>query len=198
MPLNISCFVEDVGHRLVVGPLLRKICQEAGSSIQVRFLNATGGKGKALDELRQVKQDIALGRLECPAVLVAAIDGNCEGYGIVKRRVEEIVGSELSVQLVCAVPDPHVERWLLLDSEAFKLAVGRGCAAPDNKCERDRYKGLLRRALFDANLVPQLDGLEFAEAIVAEYNLERAASIDSSFSHFLSDVRAAVASVRSW
>ena len=35
--------------------------------------------------------------------------------------------------VVLAVPDPHVERWLLLDGAAFKAAVGHGCDAPDQK-----------------------------------------------------------------
>jgi hypothetical protein len=54
------------------------------------------------------------------------------------------------------VPDPHIERWLLLDSQAFKEVLHRGCSAPDQKCDRDRYKLLLDEAVRAAEVEPLL------------------------------------------
>jgi hypothetical protein len=84
-----------------------------------------------------------------------------------------------------------VERWLLLDSQAFKAVLHRGCDAPDQKCDRDRYKQLLDKAVRDAGVEPLLGGVEFAEDILRVMNLDRAGKSDASFAHLLRDLRAA-------
>jgi hypothetical protein len=73
-----------------------------------------------------------------------ATDANCRGYGERKRETDGAVG-DLKDWVVCAVPDR-----LLIDSAAFKAAPGRGCSAPDMKCDRDRYKQRLVDALVAA------------------------------------------------
>ncbi len=80
---------------------------------------------------------------------------------------------ELSFQVVLAVPDPHIERWLLLDSAAFKAVLGKGCEAPDFKCDRDRYKKLLAQAVSMAGLTPLIGGLEHARDIVGSMDFSR-------------------------
>lgn len=92
--------------------------------------------------------------------------------------------------VVVAVPDPHIERWLLLDGEAFKAALGRGCDAPDRKCDRDRYKQRLIEAVRDAGAIPILSGLEHAEDIVRRMDVERTTRADRSFKRFVEDLRA--------
>jgi hypothetical protein len=72
-----------------------------------------------------------------------------------------------------AVPDPHIERWLLLDSAAFKAVLGRGCEAPDFKCDRDRYKKLLAQAVSKAGITPLIGGLEHARDIVDSMDFTR-------------------------
>ena len=42
--------------------------------------------------------------------------------------------------VILAPPDPHVERWLLLDGAAYKAVFGKGCDTPDLKCDRNHYK----------------------------------------------------------
>jgi hypothetical protein len=64
-----------------------------------------------------------------------------------------------------AVPDPHIERWLLLDGAAFKAVFGEGCDAPDLKCSRDRYKSRLIEAIRGTGVTPNLGGLEFATTL---------------------------------
>ncbi len=59
---------------------------------------------------------------------------------------------------IYAIPDPHLERWLLLDSAAFKHVLGRGCSAPDQKCEKERYKQLLIQAILEAGLKTSREG----------------------------------------
>ncbi len=122
-----------------------------------------------------------------PDMIVVATDSNCAD---INERVKEIRGytNQSPVPVVLAIPDPHVERWLLLDGAAFKVAVGHGCNAPDQKCDRDRYKQLLIEAVRDAGVVPLLGGLEYAEDIVRLMEIERAAGADKSFARFVDDL----------
>ena len=91
--------------------------------------------------------------------------------------------------MILAIPDPHIERWLLLDGAAFKAVFGRGCDAPDQKCDRGRYKQRLIEAIFAAGVTPSLGGLEFAEDIVQCMDIERAAQADDSFRRFVGSLR---------
>lgn len=68
---------------------------------------------------------------------------------------------------------------------------GRGCEAPDSKCERGRYKRLLTEAIRAAGGVPNVGGMEFAEDVVREIDLARAARADRSFARFVDALDAA-------
>ena len=87
--------------------------------------------------------------------------------------------------MILAIPDPHIERWLLLDSAAFKAAVGRGCDAPDQKCDRDLYKQRLIAAIHAAGIMPSFGGIEFAEDIVQHIDIDRAKRADRAFRRFV-------------
>ena len=87
-----------------------------------------------------------------------------------------------------AVPDPHIERWLLLDGSAFKTVFGKGCEAPDQKCDRDRYKGLLIQAILATGRLPNLGGIEYAKDIVLQMDIHRASGLDKSFRRFVEDL----------
>ena len=89
-----------------------------------------------------------------------------------------------------AIPDPHIERWLLVDSQAFKTALGHGCKAPNQKCEKDRYKQLLSTAVSDAGVAPLFGGIEHAEAIAEAIDLHPGK--DASLDQFIQDLRNAV------
>ncbi len=91
--------------------------------------------------------------------------------------------------MVFTIPDPHIERWLLLDGAAFKAVFGTGCNAPDLKCERSLYKRQLMDAIQSAEFTPLLGGIEYAEDIVRHMNLDRIARLDRSFGRFVSDLR---------
>lgn len=117
-----------------------------------------------------------------PDLIVIATDANCGGLN---ARAAEFPDDAVSVPLAHAIPDPHIERRLLLDSAAFKRVVGRGCKAPDRKCDRGRYKHLLVEAIRTAGIGPSLGGLEFAEDLVQEMDPARAARADKSFKRFV-------------
>jgi hypothetical protein len=124
-----------------------------------------------------------------PDLIILATDANCQGLN---ERIRELRDREAPAPMILAVPDPHVERWLLLDGAAFRAVFGRGCDAPDLKCSRDRYKLLLIEAIYAAGVTPSLGGIEFAEDIIHHMDIDRAAQADRSFQRFIEDLRAAL------
>ena len=143
-----------------------------------------------IQELKQYLAELRRGRAPLPDLFVVARDANCIGYA---DRVKEInaVVNDYQGFIGLAVPDPHMERWLLIDSHAFKEVLGKGCQAPDSKCDRDRYKQLLADAVRTAGVDPPLGGVEYAEEIIRAMDLDRASGNDVSFAHLLRDLRSA-------
>ena len=190
-PRRIAAFVEDFAHRQVIGPLIHRVAVECGAAVELDWRNARRGHGQVVRELKDYLRDLTRqGGL--PDLVVIGTDANCKGF--VERR-RELPIQDCPVPAVLAIPDPHIERWLLLDGAAFKAALGQGCRAPDRKCARDRYKEALMRAVLDAGITPSLGGIEFAEDIVGAMDLARAARDDASLKHFLDGLRAALQSL---
>ena len=179
---DVALFVEDFAHRQFVGALMKRLASKRGIKTRLDWRNALGGHGKVAQEFARYTRDVKRQGGRPPDLLVVATDANCEGLTARAREFPDGVGP---TPLVRAIPDPHIERWLLLDGAAFKSAVGRGCDAPDLKCDRDRYKRLLIEAIRAAGIAPILGGMEFAEDIAREMSLTRAASADKSFKRFV-------------
>ena len=188
MRLEVSLFVEDRAHQHVIGALVKRVAADVGIGVRMEWRSAVGGHGKVVQTFKQYLRDIDRQGPPAPSFVVVATDANCKGY---TARSKEIGGEAASVEIVRAIPDPHVERWLLLDGAAFKEIFGRGCDAPDRKCQRDRYKQHLVQAIHAAGETPLLGGIEYAEDLVAKMDLDRAARADRSLEHFLSDLRRA-------
>jgi RNase P protein component len=143
-----------------------------------------------IHELRQYLRDIhrsfAAGALD---ILIIARDANCKGVPERKRELEEEFQKwALPLLPIYAVPDPHIERWLLLDAQAFKHVLGKGCQAPDKKCERGRYKRLLGEAVREAGLSPIFHGMEHAEAIINEMDMQQVSRLERSFGQLVEDL----------
>ncbi len=186
---RIVLFAEDFAHEAVLTALIRRVAALQGIIIgQPEVRSARGGRGKVLSELEQYLRDVLRGRQRVPDLLVVGTDSNCKGF--LERKIEiDAVTAKFDLPVICAIPDPHIERWLLLDSAAFKAVLGKGCDAPDRKCERDRYKRLLIKSIRDAGLTPLLGGLEHAEDIINEMDLPRVGNLDDSFGRFLTTIR---------
>ncbi len=192
---DIRLFGEDLGHEVVLKALIKRVAQEANiacETFKISEGSVRGGKGKMLTQLEEYLRDMKRSRVSLPNLLVIAIDANCKGYGEKRREIEGVTSKyvECAERTVCAIPDPHVERWLLLDSAAFRNALGRGCNAPDHKCARDRYKALLRQEIRSAGVSPLLDGFEYADDIIGAMELQKVSDRDESFGKFVSDLHA--------
>ena len=183
---EIALFVEDYAHRQVIGALVQRIAEESDVSIQLDWRNVVGGHGKVIAELKDYMRDLRRQGGPWPDLIVVATDANCKG---INERTREIGGRDEPAPMILAIPDPHIERWLLLDGAAFKTVFGKGCAAPDQKCDRDRYKQRLIEAIHATGTTPILGGIEYAEDIVQQININRAARVDRSFRRFVADFR---------
>jgi hypothetical protein len=181
---TIHLFCEDNAHEVFLTALLQRLATEHGIQINIHVASAIGGHGRALSELRQYIRELQRSRGGLPDLLVVAIDGNCKGYVRARQEVREILG-DYSGATIYAIPDPHVERWLLLDSAAFKEVLGVGCAAPDQKCERGRYKRLLAQAVRQSGITPLLGGIEYTDELVAAMDLPRLKRLDDSLGKLL-------------
>ena len=179
---EIALFVEDEAHRLFVGALVKRIAQKRGIGIRLDWRNAVGGHGRVAREFDRYARDLGRQASRPPDLIVVATDANCKGPN---ERAREFPGDIVPAPLVRAIPDPHVERWLLLDGAAFRRVFGQGCDAPDRKCDRGRYKHLLVEAIRAAGIAPSLGGVEFAEDVAREMDLARAARADRSFKRFV-------------
>lgn len=183
---DIALFVEDDAHQQVIGALVRRIAAECDVSVRLDWRSAVGGYGRVIAELGDYMRDLKRQGSPWPDLIVAATDANCKGLN---ERVREIGSSDTPAPMILAVPDPHIERWLLLDGAAFKSVLGTGCDAPDQKCDRGRYKQRLIESVHAAGTTPLLGGIEYAEDIVMAMDIGRASRVDRSFKRFVEDLR---------
>ena len=177
---EIALFVEDFAHQKVIGALVQRLAGEYRIPVDLDWRNAIRGHGRVVRELRDYLRGLR-GR-PLPDLIIVATDANCKG---INERVKELDNQNAPAAMIFAIPDPHIERWLLLDSAAFKTAVGRGCDAPDQKCDRHLYKRRLIEAIHAAGIMPSFGGIEFAEDIVQHLDIEHAKRADRSFRRFV-------------
>ncbi|MCL6591353.1 MAG: DUF4276 family protein [Firmicutes bacterium] len=186
---NIALFVEDYGHEQFLVPLLERIAHEHDTPVNVFPRSVRGGYGKVITEFSNFLKDLSVARVQLPDLILVATDANCRGYAERKRQIQAVIKPDYNHLIVCAIPDPHIERWLLIDAAAFKAVLGKGCNAPDQKCAKDRYKQLLFEAIRNVGITPPLGGLEYARDIAGNMDLQKASRIDDSFNRLVADLR---------
>ncbi len=185
---EIALFVEDYAHQQVIGGLVQRLAEEFETEVRLNWRSAVRGHGRVVQELQTYLQDLARQGGPLPDLIIAATDANCRGLNDRTKEIIDLNKPAVLPPMVSAVPDPHIERWLLLDGAAFRKVFGRGCDAPEQKCDRHLYKQRLIEAIRDAGITPSLGGIEFAEDIVREMDIERAKQSDRSLRHFLDDL----------
>jgi len=189
--IEVVYFFEDLAHEQFVRALVRRVAQQKGLRLDERVRNATLGS-RVWIELKQFLRDLRREEEPLPDVLIVVVDGNCQSAAEVRRRIaSEVEQSEVSVpHLVCAVPDPHIERWYIEDQQALPQVVRE--AKPPKlayKCEKDRYKAALKQAIRAAGVEPILGGAEYGEQIAEHLQPSR---LDESFQLFWEDLRKAL------
>ncbi len=185
---RIVLFAEDYGHEEFVRSLVKRLALQYDIEVDFTPRSVRGGHGTTIAEFKKFLHDLERDREPLPDVLIVATDANCSRYA---KRKKEIDAASKGYQgfIISAIPDPHIERWLLVDASAFRAVLGRGCEAPDQKCDRDRYKDLLRKAMREAGISPPLGGLEYTEDLVNAMDLEHTERMDRSLDRFFKDLR---------
>ncbi|MBF2761743.1 MAG: hypothetical protein ISN28_16030 [Ectothiorhodospiraceae bacterium AqS1] len=182
----ISAFGEDQYHQVVIDGLIRRISMEKNVEVRTIWRNMYGGYGRVVSEAKKYLRNVDE-QAVFPDLVVVVTDANCKGYN---RRSKDIsIDKNTIPPVVCAIPDPHVERWLLLDGAAFKKVYGKGYKAIEKKCERGFYKKILSDAYIETEADPTIAGIEHANRLVSEMDLNRAARSDVSLKRFLDDLR---------
>lgn len=189
---EIALLVEDDAHQKVIGGMVQRLADNHSILVKLNWLNAEGGHGRVIQVLRHYMRDLTRHSNPVPDLIIVATDANCSGLNEQVREINRVAASVNTPlpPMVLAVPDPYIERWLLLDGAAFSRVLGRGCNAPEQKCSRDLYKDRLVQAVLAAGIEPGLGGIEFAEDIVREMDMERAKQADRSLQIFLDSLSA--------
>jgi hypothetical protein len=189
---EITLFCEDSFHEKFIGALLRRFEDENRADVTTRFLSSRGGLPRMHGELSDFLRDLARDRHPLPDSVIVVVDANCQGYSDRKGMMDGVLAHYPQFQQLVsyAIPDPHIERWMLVDARAFRTVFGRGCTLPVMKCAKDEYKKLLRTEIRASGIEAPLGGEEFAEDIVMAMDLGQVETREPSFGLFLRNLKA--------
>ncbi|MGE5343630.1 MAG: hypothetical protein ACM3SY_19345 [Candidatus Omnitrophota bacterium] len=197
--IQVLYFLEDRAQENFIKSLVERIAGDVGITnpyLKHDIRSARGGSIIIKELEKFVKGYLKYDPLGFNIIIVA-IDGNCKGYQKRKKELQSIMKevSGIEERLVFAVPDPHIERWYMLDQKAFRKGVGinKSPDLPAYKCQRDHYKKIIYQTLHDANVNTFLGGTEYADRIVANIeNLELLCQRDDSFKFFVQELKRAL------
>lgn len=189
---TVVFFLEDHAQEALIPNIVGRLINEERKNpidYDLRVLSARGG-----GSIRAYKEFIkGVKKRKTPAadVLIVGSDGNCNGF--VKRRTQlndAAKGVPYST-VITAIPDPHVERWYLLDSQALAGAAGVPvqAAPPNAKCDKGHYKKLLKDAFAQHNLFPPLGGAEYGPRVAETMDLYAVGVFDHALRDFIEQVR---------
>lgn len=193
----VDLFVEDRAHEEFLKAMLSRIATENNRRITVRVRSARGGRPRVLEELSLYQKSVlkAPDSMSMPDLLFIAIDANCKRWNKARTEIQGKIQSPFTSRSIVACPDPHIERWYLADPDSFFQVVGVRPKVGRRKCERDRYKAVLSKAIVDAGHPPTLGGIEFAQELVGAMDLYRAGKAERSLKHFLAETAARIRSL---
>lgn len=176
--------------------LVNKIAQDLSIPADSLSHDVRSGRGGStvIPEFERFMEDTMQTSSSDVDLLIVAIDGNCKGHSGRVRQLEKCIKQNhpLRNKVVYAVPDPHIERWYIMDQRAFKNGVGVDKAPnmPPYKCKKDYYKSLLRQALAESNIASYFGGAEYAENIVNSVtSLDSLFSQNAGFQKFVENLR---------
>lgn len=197
--MRIIYFLEDRAQEGFIKALVERVAREetlSTANLKHDVRSARYGS-RVINEFRKfLKAARRLGGPGEALLIVVSLDGNCKGYN---ERVKQLSGylrpaDWFQNSIVYAVPDPHIERWYLMDQKAVKDAIGlnKPPEMPPYKCKKDHYKQVLNQALREAGIPSLLGGPEYAEKIVENVSdLRLFAEKNTGLEKFLQDLRRA-------
>ncbi len=156
---DVLCFGEDSGHEQVISSLLKRLSVDEGVPFTLTWRSATHGHGRVVSELKSLLRDIRKEKGDFPDLIVVATDANCVGYGRRRRDITDLTDKIPGIRVVCALPDPHIERWLLIDSAAFKSVWASDVRRPIKNANGTVINGFCGKQCGRRGFLPPLAGL---------------------------------------
>jgi hypothetical protein len=190
---TVVCFFEDIAHEAFITELVRRAAKEQGKVVEIDTRNATGG-AKVWGELKAFLRDLvsATGK---PDILVVVVDGNCNPKQKQQQVMQLLQSQTLPIpHYVIGVPDPHIERWYLEDTNALpQVLPGAKPNPPHYKCQKNLYKNALKDAIRAATrMEPLLGGAEYGDGIASVLDPHIVSRKDGSFDKFWKDLNNAL------
>lgn len=189
--LMVDLFVEDNAQLQFLRAAVERIAHEESCEVKFQERSIKGGHPRLKQELSRYQFAIDKGVVALPDLAVIGWDANCKGSKA-RHEVEAALREPLKTRSVIACPEPHIERWYMIDDHAFGKVVGSPPGMATTKCQRDYYKRLLLDAARNAGQVVTLEGAEFAADIVSSIDWFRAGKVDGAFRRFVAETRSAL------
>lgn len=188
--IKVYLIVEDTAQESVARGLSRRLSSEEGVRISISKA-IKGGYGGVLKEIKGFQRALDKGAIPAgsPDLLLVLGDSNCHNYQDRKREIISIIDKNIFPFFVVGCPDPHVEKWLLIDQHALSIAFGVSINISLDKCKRDYYKNELQKIIRLAGWPMTQEGIEYSPDIIEKIDFTRAEKKDHSFKSFISDLR---------
>jgi hypothetical protein len=201
--IDIIYFLEDRAQEGFIKALVEKVANETGIPNEVlRHMVRSARRGsRVIAEFRKFLKDAR--RLGSPGadLIVVSVDGNCKGYNDRVKQLNRYLRPTdwFQSRILYAVPDPHIERWYLMDQKALKEGIGvdKAPEMPPYKCKKGHYKQILNKALRDAGIQSLLGGPEYAEKIIGNIlDLRLFAEKNAGLEKFIQDLQKGLRELR--
>jgi hypothetical protein len=185
----VALFVEDDAQRSLLSGLIARIARCEGSEVSIELRNVEGGSGRTLKSLKTYAADLRA-KITFADILVVGIDADAVGSRQ-RRHDADAALRGYAGRVVMALPDPHIEKWYLLDPRAVSRSLGQDYATTLPPKGTRNFKRALLDAFDRAGIRPPSGGSEFGEDIATVMDLS-AARIDADFGRFVADLRSAI------
>ena len=176
--MKIAYFFEDFAHEEFIRGFVRRLARENEIQIQLEDILATKSgnyRTKLVNFLRKWKK----GQAEAYDVIIMVHDANCKGTNSIRKRYQKYFDRyNYSLPVVFAIPDPYIEYWYLLDSDAFIKAI-EGDKYPKKlpyQCQKKTkrfYKTELAKAIMMNGIEPIRGGSEYGEKIAENIDYKK-------------------------
>ncbi len=182
--LAVELVCEDRAQQSLLTPLILRAAKECSGNARIHEINARGGASKVHAALELRLRRLSQGTSRPPVAIIVALDANCTGHREREQWILDRVAEDWRDLVVPACPSPHIERWYLVDQDAFLGAVGGRRLSVPEKCDRLVYKQLLRDAMSNAGAITAGGGVEFGPDIAERIDPYRFSRLDPSFKSF--------------
>lgn len=195
--LVLRVFCEDRRHESFARALVERLMRELNLEVDFLPVSARGGAPRALGELKAYLRRLKIGHFGQRAdLLLVLIDANSAGHRAKSSEIAKAIGEvDAGVECVIGCPDPHIERWLMADPNAFRQAVGVDPPSDPGRREKDLYKRLLHEAIREAGY-PVAGQMDFSSEIIERMDLYAAGKRQPSLGQLCDDLRAALQRLR--